>query len=259
MSNKMVFGYEREFFVRYGLMIPIQLAIATYPHVLITGSSGSGKSISLLFLIGKLLQNDPSVVLYMCDFKNSDDFSFLDGYEHYYTGENCYSGIMDYYQNFSQIRADRTRQNQKRYLLIFDEYPAFINFLSMKDKAEKTKFANDVLGAIAEILMLGRGISCGIWLLTQRADSTLFSNGSRDNFMVIIGLGRMSKEQKGMVFPGQEIPDETFSAGEGMLLADGKKIIAVKYPLIQNVSDWKQHIFDILISNNPPQADMRDA
>lgn len=245
----MVFGYEREAFVRYGLAIPIQLEIATYPHALITGSSGSGKSKSLLFLIGKILQSDPNIVLYVCDYKNSEEFAFLGRYEHYYTGENCYLGVIDYYKNFTQIRADRTSQNQKRYLLIFDEYPAFINYLQMKDKTEKTKLANDVLGAVAEILMLGRGISCGIWILTQRPDSTLFSNGARDNFMVIVGLGRMSKEQKGMVFSGQEIPDETFSAGEGMLFADGKEIIAVKYPLIQNVSDWKQHIFDILMNN----------
>ena len=131
-------------------------------------------------------------------------------------------------------------------MLIFDEYPAFINFLSMRDKANKTKLANDILGAVSEILMLGRGISCGIWLLTQRADSTLFSNGARDNFMLIIGVGRMSKEQKGMIFPGQEIPDLIFSAGEGILLADGREITSVKYPIIQDISDWKRHILSIL-------------
>ena len=138
----MVFGYEREAFIRYGLAIPIQLEIAAYPHALITGSSGSGKSKSLLFLIGKLLQSDPNIVLYVCDFKNSEDFAFLEGYEHYYTGENCYLGVIDYYKNFTQIRADRTSQNQKRYLLIFDEYPAFINYLQLslfRDSAKKIR------------------------------------------------------------------------------------------------------------------------
>lgn len=245
-GDEMVFGYELVPFSEYGLSIPIRLEISTYPHLLITGSSGSGKSMTLLFLIGKLLQCYPDIEIYMCDYKTSADFSFLEGYPHYYTGVDCYTGVMEYYDKFSEIRADRAIQNQKRYLLVVDEYPAFINFLQMRDKADKTKLANDVLGAVAEILMLGRGISCGIWLLTQRADSTLFSNGARDNFMVIIGLGRMSKEQKGMVFPGQEIPDRIFSAGEGMLLADGKEIISVKYPIIQDISDWKRHILSIL-------------
>lgn len=249
MDNRITFGYDREAYVQYGIKIPIKIPISSHPHALITGSSGSGKSMTLLFLIGKLLQSAPDIVLYVCDFKNSDDFAFFEGYVSYYTGENCYLGIMEYYQNFAQIRADRTMQNKKRYLLIFDEYPAFLSYLYLIDKIEKKKRANDVLGAVADILMLGRGISCGIWLSTQRPDATLFSNGSRDNFMVIVALGRMSKEQKGMVFSGQEIPDETFDAGEGMLLADGKEIIAVKYPLIQNISDWKQHILDILMSN----------
>ena len=80
--------------------------------------------------------------------------------------------------------------------------------------------------------------------------------------MVVVGLGHMSKEQKGMVFTGQEIPDEIFGAGEGTLLADGKDIISVKYPLIQNEQDWKQHIFDILIktdndSTHPEATDRR--
>ena len=116
----------------------------------------------------------------------------------------------------------------------------------MKDKANKTKLANDVLGAVAEILMLGRGIGFGCWIVTQRPDSALFSNGARDNFMALCALSNLSKEQKSMIFPGQEIPDLVFQAGEGMLLADGRKIMPVKYPLIENDADWKQHILDIL-------------
>lgn len=244
----MIVGYVREAFVQYGLTVPIELEIASYPHMLITGASGSGKSQTLLFLIGKLLQSNPDIAIYLCDFKNSEDFSFMEGYAHYYAGKECYEGIMEYYQHFSNVRANRTLHGKRRYVLICDEYPAFINYLQMKDKREKTKLANDVLGAISEILMLGRGIAFGCWLLTQRADSTLFANGARDNFMVVIGLGRMSKEQKGMVFTGQEIPDEILGVGEGLLLADGKELVTVKFPLIDNTSDWKEHILHILIN-----------
>lgn len=240
----MIFGYEKEPFCRYGLALPIKLGIATYPHVLITGASGSGKTLALLFLIGKLLQEHPEIKVYICDFKNSEDFSFLKNYDYYFAGKDCYQAIMEYYAKFSETRENGIKG--KRYILICDEYPAFINYLQMKDKVNKTKYANDILGAVAEILMLGRGIAFGIWLITQRADSQLFANGARDNFMVIIGLGRLSKEQKGMVFAGQEIPDEILGAGEGMLLADGKEIVAVKYPLIENMENWKMHISQIL-------------
>lgn len=66
----------------------------------------------------------------------------------------------------------------------------------MLDKQNKEKRAADVMNAVSEILMLGRGLHYGIWIVTQRADAALFANGSRDNFMCILALGRLSKEQK---------------------------------------------------------------
>lgn len=251
MENKeMTFGYELEAFSKYGLAIPIKLGLASHCHALITGSSGSGKSQALLFLIGKLLQACPGTSIYLCDFKNSEDFSFLEGYTHYHAGQDCYAGVMDYYQEFSQVRADRALQGRTRHVLIFDEYPAFVSYLQMKDKADKTKLANDVLGAAAEILMLGRGIGFGFWCVTQRPDSNLYPHGVRGNFMNICSLGNLSKEHKNMVFPGQEIPDRIFQAGEGMLLADGKEITAVKFPLIEDAAGWKRHIRGILTGDS---------
>lgn len=243
-TKDMIFGYYKEYYDAYSLSMPIRLHIADYPHMLVTGSSGSGKSYALLFLIGKLLQSYPDIVLYICDFKNSEEFSFLAGYTYYYSGKDCYKGIMDYYNRFSELREQG--RNEVRYLLIADEYPAFINYLQMLDKANKTKYANDILGAVSEILMLGRGIKFGIWIVTQRADSSLFANGARDNFMIVLGLGKMSKEQKSMIFTGQDMPDTIFSVGEGMLLADGKEIICVKYPLIKDMNNWKNHILELL-------------
>ena len=224
---------------------PLNLPVKSHCHALITGGSGSGKSYALLYLLGTLLQDAPDTVVYFCDFKNSEDFSFLSGYAHYYSGNECYQGVMDYYESFCGMR--ESRAEHRRHLLIFDEYPAFISYMGTKDKQDKTKRANDVLGAVAEILMLGRGISYGIWIVTQRADSTLFANGARDNFMVVLGLGRMSKEQKGMVFSGEDIPDKIYRQGEGILLADGHPLQEVAYPRIRNVVDWKRHIKDILM------------
>lgn len=243
-DKEMTFGYELEAFSKYGLAIPIKLGLASHCHALISGSSGSGKSRSLLLLIGKLLQAFPGIILFLCDFKSSADFAFLKGYAHYYAGDDCYSGIMEYYARFSEVR--KSGRSDKRFLLVCEEYPALVNYFQMKDKANKTKLANDVLGAVAEILMLGRGIGFGFWCVTQRPDSALFSNGARDNFMTVCALGNLSKEQKGMVFPGQEIPDRIFQIGEGMLLADGRDITAVKFPLIEDAAGWKRHIRDIL-------------
>lgn len=229
---------------------PRQIAfdISSHCHALITGSSGSGKSYALLYLTGNLLKANPDTLVYFLDFKNSTDFEFLSGYKYYYSGNDCYQGILDYYTRFRDAR--QKGRNTRRYLLIFDEYPAFINYLTVKDKIEKSKNCNNALSAISEILMLGRGINFGIWIVTQRADSSLFSNGARDNFMIILGLGRMSKEQKGMIFAGEDIPDKIYHPGEGILLADGYPLQEVTFPKICNIVNWKKHIKELLLRSN---------
>lgn len=228
-----------------GLKIPIKHNIKSHCHLLLTGSSGSGKSYALLYLLGSVLKSHKDIELYFCDFKNSQDFSFLEGHSHYYGGNDCYEGIMEFYSKFCDTR--EKRDFSRKHLLICDEYPAFINYLQMLSKKDRaTNKVSDILSAISEILCLGRGIQFYTWIVTQRADNTLFSNGCRDNFMVIIGLGRMSKEQRGMLFSGEEIPERIYKRGEGILLADGSPLVEVKFPLIKDVANWKRHILEEL-------------
>ena len=240
----MTFGYDLSIYRKTGLLIPISHDIDTYCHVLLTGASGSGKSYGLIYLIGNLLKNYPRIKLWFCDFKNSEDFKFLKDYPFYFSGNNCYDGIMEYYNEFTNSR--EKSDFSSRNILICDEYPALINYLSMKDKRDKTKYANEILSAIAEILCMGRGIHYYVWIVTQRADSTLFNNGSRDNFMVVIALSRLSKEQKGMLFSGEDIPDTLKHQGEGIILSDGHALREIKIPRIADITDWNMHIRDIL-------------
>ncbi len=244
----MKYGYLLNAWKEEGVSIPIVLDISTHIHMLLTGSSGSGKSYALIYLLGMLVKNGITNIRF-CDFKNSDDFRFLAGYGRYYYGDLVYDGIMAFYSDFCTARQEGI--SNKKQLLIVDEYPAFISYLSTRDKQEKTKRAAEVQSAIAEILMLGRGLGYGVWVTTQRADASLFANGARDNFMVICALGRLSKEQRLMVFSGEDLPmDTVYSKGEGLLLADGKELLEVKFPLITDLDEWKKHISQILMSSD---------
>ena len=240
----MNFGFNMGIFNDTGLKIPIQLDLSDHCNLLLTGSSGSGKSYALLYLLGSVLKSNEDIEIFFCDFKNSYDFSFLEDYPHYYSGDNCYDGITEYYRVFCSAR--QQREFTKKHLLICDEYPALVNYLQGQDKLNKTKYASEVLSAISELLCLGRGIQFYTWIVTQRADNSLFANGARDNFMVIIGLGRLSKEQKSMLFSGEELPERIYKKGEGILLADGYPLREVKFPFIRNIDDWKKHIHAIL-------------
>ena len=240
----MIYGYNMGIFTETGLKIPIQLDLSDHCNLLLTGCSGSGKSYALLYLLGSVLKSNEDIEIFFCDFKNSYDFSFLEDYPHYYSGDNCYDGITEYYRVFCSAR--QQREFTKKHLLICDEYPALVNYLQGQDKLNKTKYASEVLSAISELLCLGRGIQFYTWIVTQRADNSLFANGARDNFMIVIGLGRLSKEQKGMLFSGEELPERIYQKGEGIILADGHPLQEVKFPFIRNIDDWKKHIHAIL-------------
>ena len=240
----MIYGYNMGIFNDTGLKIPIQLDLSDHCNLLLTGCSGSGKSYALLYLLGSVLKSNEDIEIFFCDFKNSYDFSFLEDYPHYYSGDNCYEGITEYYRVFCSAR--QQREFTKKHLLICDEYPALVNYLQGQDKLNKTKYASEVLSAISELLCLGRGIQFYTWIVTQRADNSLFANGARDNFMIVIGLGRLSKEQKSMLFSGEELPERIYKKGEGIILADGHPLQEVKFPFIRNIDDWKKHIHAIL-------------
>ena len=241
-NNRMVWAYDRDIAYDFQMKLPVESELDSHVHSLITGSSGSGKSVALLFLLGKRLQADPDTCIYVCDFKNSADFRFLakSNYPYYFAGNDCMSGVKKFYERFNAAR--QSGETGRRFLLVFDEYPAFISRLQMQDKQEKTKKAGEVLNMISEILMLGRGIGYGVWIVTQRADASLFSGGSRDNFMVLLALGRLSREQKGMLFSGEELPDRVYQPGEGVILLDGREVKEVKIPWITDMMGWKKQI-----------------
>lgn len=241
-SHRMVWAYDRATAYDFQMKLPVESEVDSHCHSLITGSSGSGKSVALLFLLGKRLQADPDTCVYVCDFKNSSDFRFLakSNYPYCFAGDDCFRGVKNFYERFNAAR--QSGETGRRFLLVFDEYPAFISRLQMQDKQEKTKKAGEVLNMISEILMLGRGIGFGVWIVTQRADASLFSGGSRDNFMVLLALGRLSREQKGMLFSGEELPDRVYQPGEGVILLDGREVEEVKIPWITDVPGWKRQI-----------------
>lgn len=249
MKNEMFcFGYDLDVWKKEKIQIPFRLNFNDYTQLLLTGGTGTGKSYALLFLLGSIVANNPEIKVCFCDFKNSEDFKFLDGYKYYYSGDSVYAGIMSYYEAFTKAR--QSGESNNRHLLLVDEYPALINYLQSKDKVDKTKKANEVMSAIAEILMLGRGIKFGCLITTQRADSSLFANGARDNFQVICALGRLSREQKQMLFSGEEIEaNYIFGKGEGILLADGKPLKYVKFPMI-DTNEFKTNISQILMGNS---------
>lgn len=204
--------------------IRLEVNIKTACHWIICGGSGSGKSYFILYALNSILNS--RISLYLADFKGSGDYIGLsDKYAEF--GEIT-AFIDEFYSRYTEIKENQTGEH---IMLIFDEYAGYLVWLEGHDK----KKAAEIKNKISEILMLGRelpgGGSAWVWIVCQRADSTYFSHGARDNFMVSVGMGRLSKESKAMLFPGEDFPllysPET---GCGVILEDGKPMRIFRVP-----------------------------
>lgn len=236
----MIIGYDYEIWQKYYIKYALQIELSSHLSLLLTGSSGSGKSYAMKYLIDKLLEDN--VVLTFCNFKNSEDFKFLKSYEHYYTFTDCGDGLNNVYRTFKEVQSADTEFGGLYHILVFDEFPAFIMSTTMTDK----KLAEEYKRMIAEILMLGRSYGFGVWLVMQRPDSSFLSNGARDNFHTTISLGNLSKEAKSMLYSGEELPDLIYKTGEGICWIDGIGLKTIKFPRISDMPALENRILNRL-------------
>ncbi len=205
----MKLGYDRDTWETDAIKEPIKYSQKTHPSVLISGSSGSGKSVMLNYVMYHL---EPCN-LFFFDFKG--DYKELEGCGHYKSGDEVIDALEKYHEDFQSVRRGELEQHMQ-HILVIDEYPALISYLDKKS-AERMK------AIIQSLLMLGRGVrkGFGTWICCQRSDAALFPGGARNNFMITVHMGRATPEDWKMNFAGLEKPNRDYKCGQGFVWADG--------------------------------------
>lgn len=198
-----------------------------YPHAVIFGPTGSGKTYLVKLVLGRLAKNISGVELVICDYKSDKDFSFLNNANNFYRFDECEQGL-NYVLQKLQKRQLGEDESRHAIFLMFDEWSSYINNLEKKvSEIEKKK--------LATLLMLGRSFNIHVIISQQRLDASYF-NASRDNFSLVIGMGRLSKESIEMMF--SDFKDEIQKdkdRGEGtMLIGNNLKNIIV--PQIKDIN-----------------------
>lgn len=233
-------AYDYDEYVYYGNKVKITSCIdATYnSHMFVTGMSGSAKSSCLLVIFARLIQLEEHGIYYFADFKHDDMFEFLRETKRYYPFERCIEAVDIVYEILLKRQSGETKT---RYpvTLIFEEYASCILYLLEIDK----KKAESVMNKISTLLMLGRSLHIRVVATCQRPDASVFKNGSRLNFGIIMILGASIKSIYEMLLPKEYIEaigDRKFKAGEGVVLLQSSVLHFVKIPIIRNGDKLKE-------------------
>lgn len=178
---ELLLGYHYDILQR-GFYLPYVVDLASNPHVIMCGASGSGKTYAIVGYIDELLSQlaDITIVDYKSELYHEDC--------KLYHGLDSVAGIYHFYDHY--------RDSSNWQFLIVDEYPALIGYYLQRDK----KLGRDLQNMLAEILMMGRSRYSGVILVAQRPDAHLFASGARDNFGTRVLMGKGSTESQIMLF-----------------------------------------------------------
>ncbi|CYV63156.1 otitis media-associated H10 [Streptococcus suis] len=184
------------------------------PHILVSGGTGSGKSVFITFLILELLKRQSTI--YIADPKNSDlgSLSHYFGEKYVATTPNNIARIVRLVVEEMQERYQYMRDNFlygsnfadhgfKPLWLIFDEMGAFQ--ASGTEKKSREIIA-EVMDGIKQIILLGRQSGIFILVAAQQMRAETLNTDLRDNLGLRIALGANSNEGYRMVF-GSATPD----------------------------------------------------
>ncbi len=197
-----------------GLPVPILWDFQRIPHLAIFGATGSGKTYLTKLIIARIGKHIPDSEVIICDFKGDDDFSFLEGKRNFFRYDECRHGLENALKKLHDRQQGRDR-TRTFYLFFFDEWASYLNYLEKKQAEEEKK-------KLSLLLMLGRSFNIHVMISQQRADASYF-NAARDNFGVIIGLGRLSRESIQMMFPDfKEDIDAVKPRGYGSAVVGGE-------------------------------------
>ena len=213
----------------------VSVNIAKIPHMLIGGSTGSGKSVLLKLVLTQCVKKDAKV--YIADFKGGVDFppiwhtkcSLLTDEK---TLHKVLVSITDELQNRKQIlrtagvaNIDEYNRNaeKKLYRIVFacDEIAEVLDKtgLSKQQKDEILKIESE----LSIIARQGRALGFHLVLATQRPDATILNGQIRNNIDTRI-CGRADNVLSQIILDNTDASDKIAKSSQGRFLTNSGKI-----------------------------------
>lgn len=207
----------------------VEINLATTPHMLVSGQTGSGKSYSLYHLMFTLILKGHE--LFVIDRKQA--LTKLDtvlGVDHV-ADENPRESdqIFELVEKVENIMFERQAilKNDKRFkkdieagfknagwkniCLVIDELGALTNDLAGLKKEKRDRFYS----ALSNIAMAGRNTGVSLMISLQQANAQSFNGtGTRDQLSFKMVLGNSDRQTREVMFSSQDISDVKLKPGQ---------------------------------------------
>lgn len=172
---------------------PVEINLADIPHILLGGSTGSGKSVLLKALIMQSLKKGAEVAI--ADFKGGVDFPYVWREQcHMCFDEKSLLNLLEQYVATLQKRKllfseaglpnlheynKATGTRQPRYILACDEIAEVLDKTGLTK--EQKELVNQIESRLSVIARQGRAFGIHLILATQRPDANILSGQIRNN------------------------------------------------------------------------------
>ena len=219
--------------------------VRDYPHYLISGSSGSGKSYLANELVIQAIAKEWQVVI--LDIKRS--YGLYRAYsEYFYEIDDIVDKLKriesDMYQRLQALQSELDNNPRalavdigyKPMLVVVEEY---ISLLSSMDKKQK----EEVERIVKNISVLARQVDIHLMIVMQSAGTENIQSTTRSNLTKVLLGNAQSNILTATFGTGVDIPktNTKMSKGEGLIQLD--RISVLRVPKIDDIDDFKEVMF----------------